>query len=195
MTKKTQAAKKSDKKSDNNTYLSVEIGMTADSWKKAFPKLKKKAEQAAALAFLKSKKPKAFDQRAFEITLILSTDATIKKLNRDYRAKDKATNVLSFPQFDVRNLKKKDMAVFPANAVLPLGDVVMALQTVKREAKEQGKTVEAHTIHLIVHGVLHLLGYDHMNSKDAKNMEKLESDILEILGYPHPYHETDAKII
>lgn len=181
--------------SDKSTYLAIDIGMTTDTWKKAFPKLKKKAEQAAALAFLKAKKPKAFENRAFEITLILSTDGALKKLNRDYRDKDKPTNVLSFPQFDVRNLKKKDMAVFPADASLPLGDVVMALQTVKREAKEQGKTVEAHTIHLIVHGVLHLLGYDHMNSKDAKNMEKLESDILDILGYPHPYHETNAKII
>ncbi len=177
------------KKAAKTTTLSVNLDTASAKWKKAFPKMKIKAEAAAAVAFLRAKKPAALLGRSYDINVILTDDKTVKTLNGAYRGKDKATNVLSFPQISFKGLRAKALDIFPAQAAIPLGDVVIAAETVAREAKAEGKTVEAHTIHLVVHGVLHLLGYDHMTAKDAKTMEKLECDILATLGYPDPYDE------
>ena len=101
-----------------------------------------------------------------------------RSLNRHYRGKDYATNVLSFP------------AELPEGVKLPLlGDLVICAPVVAREAKEQGKPVVAHYAHLTVHGVLHLLGWDHEDDKDAEAMEQLEREILAGLGLPDPYAE------
>lgn len=111
----------------------------------------------------------------FGVTIILASDAFIRKLNRDFRGKDKPTNVLSFPE---------------AHSPKPgsyLGDIILARQTIAREAKEQGKTIKAHVAHLVVHGVLHLLGHDHIRNKDAETMEALEIKILKKLGISNPY--------
>jgi len=169
--------------------LTVNLDTASVKWKKAFPKMKPKIEQAAAVAFLSAKKPASFKGKAFDVNILLTTNAAIRRLNHDFRGMDKPTNVLSFPQIDIRFAKGKK-ASSAIETVLPLGDVVLAFETIKRECKEQEKTLENHTIHLVVHGVLHLLGYDHMKAKDAKAMEKLECDILDSLGYPDPYHET-----
>ena len=97
-------------------------------------------------------------------------------LNRHYRGKDYATNVLSFP------------AELPEGVKLPLlGDLVICAPVVAREASEQGKTVTAHYAHLTVHGVLHLLGWDHDDEKEAEAMEQLEREVLAELGLPDPY--------
>ena len=97
-------------------------------------------------------------------------------LNRHYRGKDYATNVLSFP------------AEVPEGVKLPLlGDLVICAPVVAREAAEQGKPVAAHYAHLTVHGVLHLLGWDHEHDKDAEAMEQLEREVLAELGLPDPY--------
>lgn len=111
-----------------------------------------------------------------ELTVrIVGTDE-IRQLNHRYRHQDKPTNVLSFP-FDA-----------PAGLELPLlGDVVICADVVRREALEQGKPVEAHWAHMVVHGVLHLLGYDHVNECDAERMEALEVEILRHLGIADPY--------
>ncbi|AKC87456.1 rRNA maturation RNase YbeY [Pseudoxanthomonas suwonensis] len=99
-----------------------------------------------------------------------------RALNRHYRGKDYATNVLSFP------------AELPEGVKLPLlGDLVICAPVVAREAAEQGKPAIAHYAHLTVHGVLHLLGWDHNNDKDAEAMEQLEREILAGLGLPDPY--------
>ena len=169
--------------------LTINTEVASTQWKGAFTKMRAKIDAAASLAFLNAKKPASYKNRAFEINIRLTTDAEIKRLNRDYRGMDKATNVLSFPQAQITYKKQKDLAALPST----LGDIVIAFQTVKRECKAEDKTLENHTIHMVVHGVLHLLGYDHMKAKDAKAMEKLECDILEILGYPDPYHEISAK--
>lgn len=183
--------------------LEINIDTATTKWKAAFPKQRKKMEAAAALAYLLAKKPAALKGQDVSLTVTLTSNAAIRKLNRDYRAKDMATNVLSFPQIAMPTpgraakargkhkqaapLKKSDLRVF-SQRTLPLGDVVMAFETIKKEAKEQKKTVESHTLHLIIHGVLHLLGYDHMSDAEAKHMEKLECDILAMMGYPDPYH-------
>ena len=104
-----------------------------------------------------------------------------RTLNRDYRAKDYATNVLTFAYNDDADLP--DDA--PTQA-----DIILCTDVLEREAAEQQKTVELHTAHLIVHGVLHAQGYDHENDEEAAEMEGLETEILAALGMPDPYQET-----
>jgi probable rRNA maturation factor len=99
-----------------------------------------------------------------------------RRLNRDYRGKDRPTNVLAFP------------TDLPGELGLPmLGDLVICSEVVAREAAEQGKPAEAHWAHLVVHGALHLLGYDHQTEAQAAEMERTEIQILDALGYPDPY--------
>ena len=99
-----------------------------------------------------------------------------QSLNRHYRGKDYATNVLSFP------------VDLPEGVDLPmLGDLVICAPVVAREAKEQGKPLASHYAHLTVHGVLHLLGLDHEDEREAEAMEQIEREILSALGYPDPY--------
>lgn len=118
-----------------------------------------------------------------EVSLRFVDDETIRELNRDYRGKDKATNVLSFPMMDADEL---DGPFIPGIEQL-LGDIVIAYETTLREAQEQDKLLAAHITHLIVHGTLHLLGYDHEEENDAEAMESLERSILATLGLPDPY--------
>ncbi len=174
--------------------LDIHLDVASVAWKNAFPKMRVKIKQAATRAFLDAKKPASFKGRTFEINILLTTDATIRKLNKIYRGKDTPTNVLSFPQFEITNKRRPvDLKIFPAKTAIPLGDIVLAYKTIVQESKDQKKTIENHVVHLIVHGTLHLLGYDHMIEKEAKIMEKLECDILAVLGYPDPYHEYDAR--
>jgi probable rRNA maturation factor len=120
-------------------------------------------------------------ERKKEITLMFADDATLKALNKDWRGKNKATNVLSFPA--PKNVK------LPRSQAKPLGDIALSFETVAREAADSGKKLKDHTSHLIVHGVLHLLGYDHMNEADAEKMEAKEIRILKKLGIADPYHQ------
>lgn len=116
-----------------------------------------------------------------EIALRIVDEAEIADLNREYRGKNYATNVLSFP------------ADLPPELNLPhLGDIVVCAQIVEQEAAAQQKTPEAHWAHIVVHGTLHLLGYDHIDDDEADAMEQLEIDILRTLNYPNPYQESDS---
>jgi len=111
-----------------------------------------------------------------ELTVRVVGESEARALNRDYRGKDYATNVLSFP------------VELPPGVTLPLvGDLVLCAPVVAREAAGQGKPPAAHWAHLTIHGVLHLLGYDHMTEAQAGEMEALEREILAGLGYPDPY--------
>jgi len=112
-----------------------------------------------------------------ELCLLLAGDDEIRALNKNWRDKDEATNVLSFP-FDAPQCSK---------APQTLGDVAMAFETVKREAMERGIPISQHTAHLVVHGVLHLLGYTHETDSQARKMEALEVRVLETLDLPDPY--------
>lgn len=173
--------------------LLINIDIATVAWKKSFPRLRQKLELAAALAFAQAKKPPAFKKRRFDLNILLTSDSNLKKLNHTYRGKNVPTNVLSFPQINLFEFKKSSLDIFPQKATIPLGDVVLAYQTILKETKEQKKTFESHAVHLVVHGTLHLMGYDHMRVKDAKIMEKLECDILQSLGYSNPYHELQLK--
>ena len=117
--------------------------------------------------------------RRSEIALLFTSDDAIAEINAEWRGKDKPTNVLSFPA-------PADMPV-PEGEPRPLGDIVLAHGVIAREAAEQGKTLRDHTTHLIVHGVLHLLGFDHEDDAEADEMEALEASILKGLGISNPY--------
>jgi probable rRNA maturation factor len=129
-----------------------------------------------------------------EISLLLGDDATVRRLNAAYRGHDRPTNVLSFPALELVP------AAWPleAPATQPpfLGDIVLAEETVRREADADGKPLAAHVCHLVVHGTLHLLGYDHEREADAIAMEGLERQILAGLGVADPYaSEKDQDIL
>lgn len=117
-----------------------------------------------------------------DMTIRIVGLAESRKLNRTWRDKDKPTNVLSFPYAD--SLPSSPQ---PVARGLPLGDLVLCAPVIAREAREQDKPLQAHWAHMIVHGVLHLLGYDHVKSRDAKKMEAREVEILARLGYQDPY--------
>ena len=139
--------------------------------------------QTAAIALTSAILPKFAYNRALEVSLVLANDDLMQVLNREYRKKDKATNVLTFATLDSEEPSTK--------GVLNLGDVILSYQTIKREAQEQGKSLVEHTKHLTVHGLLHLLGYNHKTENQATDMETLEIRILEKIGVQNPYTETD----
>jgi probable rRNA maturation factor len=116
-----------------------------------------------------------------EVSLLFCDDAAIRELNRQFRGQDKPTNVLSFPGPE------------PVESAVFLGDIAIAHETVAREALEQGKSLEQHCRHMIVHGFLHLLGYDHEDDEEAEAMEAMETRILQRLGVEDPYREDHRK--
>jgi probable rRNA maturation factor len=143
----------------------LEVDIIGDSW------LWKGHEEVLAQALVAAA---AAQEVAGTVSLLLGDDATIASLNKQFRNKDGPTNVLSFP---------------PADQSEPgfLGDIALAAETVVGEANFQGKRFENHAAHLVVHGFLHLLGYDHMNDADADAMEARERAILASIGIEDPY--------
>jgi probable rRNA maturation factor len=131
------------------------------------------AERAVLMALRMSR---ARFSGAAELSVVLTNDVEQRQLNRDWRGKDAPTNVLSFPQIE------------PFSPVLGiLGDITLARETVAREAEEQGTPFNHHFTHLVVHGFLHILGYDHIEDDEALTMEGLETQILAELGIDDPY--------
>jgi len=113
-----------------------------------------------------------------EVSVYIVDEAESQKLNLQYRAKDKPTNVLSFPA-----------DIHEAVGVPLLGDLVICAPVVEREAVEQGKSLDAHWAHILIHGTLHLLGYDHVEDDEADAMEALETYLITQMNFPAPYQE------
>jgi probable rRNA maturation factor len=154
--------------------LAIEVARHAGAWPAG---LEARAEAAARAAIAAAG---AKLTGAAELSIVLTDDAEQRALNRDWRGIDTPTNVLSFPQ----------IAPFAPLAGL-IGDVILAYATLTREAAEQGVSFEDHFTHLVVHGVLHILGYDHLTEDEALVMERLETQILASLGVADPYAEED----
>ena len=153
--------------------LVIDLSVEAGDWQKS-DRLQDLVESAAC-ATLSATDLKALE--GSEVSLLFTDDASIQKLNKQWRDKDKPTNVLSFPGSD------------PAGDVYGpmLGDIVFAYETVQREADELGIEFDNHLTHLTVHGLLHLFDYDHQESDEAELMESLERVVLASLGIDDPY--------
>jgi probable rRNA maturation factor len=120
-----------------------------------------------------------------EISVLLTDDAYTRELNETYRKQAKPTNVLSFPSLTPEELKTLPPK---SNQAIILGDIVLSFETVLKEAEAQNKRFLDHVLHLLVHGTLHLIGYDHETDDEAEEMESLEAQILQSMGIPNPYH-------
>ena len=156
----------------SNNAIHIDIMIEAGNWRdeNALEGLVRKSVEAAwSNLGLKS--------AASELSVVFTDDASIQTLNAEWRGKDKPTNVLSWPAADPDDLVRSPHC----------GDIAVAYETLAREAVEEGKTVADHLTHLVVHGVLHLLGYDHETDDEAEEMETLETEILAGLGVADPY--------
>jgi probable rRNA maturation factor len=153
--------------------LEVAFVVNSDGWPEGLEDIADTAIHEAL------KQSKAKVAGVAEVTVVLTDDAEQRELNSQWRGLDKSTNVLSFPQLE------------PFTPVMGLvGDITLARETLEREADEMGIPLEAHFTHLVVHGFLHLLGYDHIEEADAVTMESLETKILATLGIADPYADS-----
>lgn len=150
------------------------------------PSFEEKAIDICQTAFRAVQKPSFIRSgQMVEVCITLSDDATVRELNKNYRDKDTPTNVLSFPQYT----SEDTFFALPDGGPLMLGDIILAYETMVKESKEQSKTIENHTLHLILHGFLHLLEYDHIEEEDAETMEAMEVAILAQFNIPNPYDD------
>lgn len=159
--------------------LDIDIIREAGDWARALPG----AEELARCAVEATAKRVGNIPPHAELSVLLTDDAHQRVLNREWRGKDKPTNVLSFPGDDI------DSA--PAGAPVLLGDISIAFETTTREAGEMQKSLADHFCHLVVHGMLHVLGFDHETDQDADEMEPVEIEVLAGLGVSSPYPDRD----
>jgi probable rRNA maturation factor len=175
-----------------NPALDISFSLEAGDWEAAVTDVEQLVEAAARAAFEAAERPEILGNAPAEMSLVLADDALVQALNRDYRDKDKPTNVLSFALLD--DLDDTDDALARDEGMpILIGDVILAFETVQREAREQGKSIKDHLTHLVIHGVLHLLGYDHQSDPDADRMERLETSILARMGIADPYSANPAQ--
>jgi probable rRNA maturation factor len=155
--------------------VSIEITMGSAAWEK-LPGAEAAVRRAVEAAL------RDVHVNDGEIGIVLADDARIRALNKNFRGTDKATNVLAFPAPES-----------PTDGPKPIGDIVLAYETLAREAEDEDKTAEHHLMHLAIHGTLHLLGFDHDDEVNAGMMEARERAILAKLGIPDPYaHRENA---
>ncbi|MFZ0422654.1 MAG: rRNA maturation RNase YbeY [Xanthobacteraceae bacterium] len=147
--------------------IEIDVIVASARWKEP-----KKVEHTVRQAISRAAAA-ALSTRGAELAIVLTDDSAIRLLNRDWRDIDAATNVLSFPSADTRRRH--------------LGDIVLAFETITREARAEKKPFAHHLAHLAVHGFLHLIGYDHERASDAEAMERTEREILRQLAIPDPY--------
>jgi probable rRNA maturation factor len=170
-----------------NSVYTIDVASPCAGWSLVCPGAAGLVRSAAELALARGSAAKRAWRRRAELSVVLADAAMQQQLNRDHREKDAPTNVLAFPAWDPRMRA-------PIGAPILLGDIVLALETVAREASEQEKPFADHLRHLVVHGVLHILGYDHSTPAEAGVMESLESSILVELGVPDPYRDPMCSI-
>ncbi len=160
--------------------ITLDISIEDDAWN-VIPDLEALCLKAVIEA-VKHSSPKPL--KGAELSILFSNDAHIHKLNKQWRGQDKSTNVLSFPAVLPDKISKSPV----------LGDIALAFETIAKEALLDYKTLEHHLTHLVIHGFLHLLGYDHETDADAEVMETLEIKVLVNLNIGNPYEETDLLL-
>lgn len=160
---------------DDGAAITVDVIVESPLWEKA-------ADAEAVIRRALTHAAKSTAQREAEVAILLTDDSAIREINRQWRDQDKPTNVLSFPAGPAG----KDSA--------HLGDIVIAYETLAREAAADNKPFADHLAHLVIHGYLHLLGYDHVSDADAARMERLETALLEQLGIADPYAHSEPGI-
>lgn len=174
----------------------IAVVIDAATWAEALPDLENDAGRAAAAAVdaaLSDGNGRhcasiyAAQDAGLSLSVVFAEDAAVRRLNRDYRGLDKPTNVLSFATLD--DMPNRPGQIPMGDEPIEIGDVIVAFETARREANEASLPLIDHTRHLVVHGVLHLFGYDHEEEADAEVMETLEIRILSSLGVPNPYLE------
>ncbi|KAF0146612.1 MAG: putative rRNA maturation factor, partial [Rhodospirillaceae bacterium] len=175
-----------------SSCLAVDIRIEILQWLETLPEVEQVCRAAAFAAVATGWRrrngkgrlfplPDSLPDEGLELAILLADDVWVRDLNRDYRGMDQPTNVLSFAALDA-----PDEPSCPGEP-LALGDVVLALQTIQREAEQRAIPLADHLRHLVIHGVLHLLGYDHQEDDTAEVMEQLEVRILAELGVDNPY--------
>ena len=166
--------------------MMLEIALDADEEWDSSRSWDELARNAAEAAIAESAFPQlSKSERSIEISIRLAGNDAVRALNVEWRGKDKPTNVLSFPMLESDDLQSAKVA----GPELLLGDIILAREVCEREAAEKGVSLERHAAHLIVHGTLHLLGYDHHEEDDAADMEAREVRALDRLGIANPYEE------
>ncbi len=169
--------------------IRIESQVNHAAWRRALPDLTRRANKAVKAALnVAADVPEEADA---EMALVFVDDAASRTLNRDWRGTDKPTNVLAFAAQETKGKAERAAAI--EGGALLLGDVVLAYETIAGEAKAGGVALGDHASHLIVHGVLHLLGYDHQRPREARVMETLEVRALATLGIANPYEATPQK--
>lgn len=163
-----------------NKSIEIDVSVSDPEWNASFLDLEDLACIAMRTTLETALLPAEIRTRDLEASIVLANDDLIQILNREYRNMDKPTNVLSFA-----NLDSDDPP--PPEGPYPLGDVILSYQTIDRESVEQGKFFRDHFIHMVVHGTLHLVGYDHQTEDEATIMETLEIRILESMHIQNPY--------
>lgn len=177
--------KKATAPSSRKSNVDISVMVMGGAWQDDVPQVASLVRKSCMLVLNESEIPDFTCQ--VELAVVLTDDAYMRDLNHTYRGKDKSTNVLSFPASAnvLDTLKQSIKYGFP----LQLGDIVLAYETVAREAKEQGKSFREHFVHLLVHGCLHVLGFDHENPAQAEIMESLEVQLLARVGIENPYRD------
>ena len=170
----------------------VDLVIEEPAWNDALPDIDILANTVARLALQEA----GLDPAHWSLCLLACDDTRIAALNRDFRARPAPTNVLSWPAFTLAPEHPGALPPPPPKAISgprqPLGDVAIALQTTRREAEDNAIPLKNHAIHLILHGSLHLLGFDHETDEDAETMERIETRALARIGVEDPYLRSDA---
>jgi probable rRNA maturation factor len=158
----------------------IDLAQPCAKWRRALPDVARRCAAAARAALARAGQHLPGPA---ELSIVLADDALLRRLNRKWRGLDKPTNVLAFPAL---------AGTAGPGAPRLLGDVVLGFETVAREARRQEKALADHLAHLVVHGVLHLLGFDHARAAAARRMEAVETVVLSRLGIADPYHPREA---
>jgi probable rRNA maturation factor len=167
---------------ENNKTAEIDVSVLEPEWNASFLDLEELANRAVQITLKLAKLPDVLKGREIEMSVVMANDELTQVLNREYRHIDKPTNVLSFATLDSDD-------PLPEEGPFPIGDIILSYQTIDREAKQQEKFFKDHFVHMLVHGTLHLLGYDHQTEDEATHMETLEIRILEKMNIQNPYME------